>query len=606
MRRFVILAVAVAMLVAGPAAILWFGSQEVMYRFDGLTGPDSRSSVSAIERATISDFDAGSNHRLAILVTDPDSGWLGLARGLKSHGIPFRMTTSAQSALQHKVVFAYPMISGRTLKPADLTALAKHVHEGGHLLAFDVQGGGLESLFGIASAPAPVPADVLIWSAAAVVPQERETRISRAGTEAAVGALAYSESTGEVLARYPDGQAGLICRRPVGRACVLGVDIGALTQRAYNGRGEGIGRSYVNAYEPSLDTLYAWLADFYVEGEPMPLLIDTAPPGKDVSIILTHDIDFTKAVASAHRTADALKADGVSGTFFFQTKYMRDFNDDVFFRNETLGDVKGVLANDMEIGSHSVAHANSFKDFEFGTGAESYPDYRPFVQSRERARGGSVLGELRVSKFLLERLAGANVVSFRAGHLSNPFRLPEGLAATGYLNDSSLTANAALTHLPFQLTVGRGDGALAPAYEFPVTIEDEAAPRLSERLGAANDLIGAIARMHGLVVVLMHPDPAGETLAFERSLVARWRDRAWFATMTEFADWWRARDALELDVRGGPGAWTLDIPASQLGSFTIRAPKARQVIGPPGVDIPLADHAFELGPMQADSRIVLK
>ena len=109
-----------------------------------------------------------------------------------------------------------------------------------------------------------------------------------------MGALAYSESTGEVLARYPDGQAGLICRRAVGRACVLGVDIGALTQRAYNGRGEGIARSYVNAYEPSLDTLYAWLADFYVEGEPMPLLIDTAPPGKDVSIILTHDVDFTE------------------------------------------------------------------------------------------------------------------------------------------------------------------------------------------------------------------------------------------------------------------------------------------------------------------------
>ena len=296
----------------------------------------------------------------------------------------------------------------------------------------------------------------------------------------------------------------------------------------------------------------------------------------------------------------------MSGTFFIQTKYVRDFNDDVFFRKEALGDVKGVLANNMEIGSHSVAHAKSFKDFDFGTGAESYPDYRPFVQSRLRARGGSVLGELRVSKFLLERLAGAKVVSFRAGHLSNPFRLPEGLAATGYLNDSSITANSSLTHLPFRLTVGRGDHTLTPAYEFPVTIEDEAAPRLSERLDAANDLIGAIARMHGLAVVLVHPDPAGETLAFERNLVARWRDRAWFATMTEFADWWRARDALELDVRGGPGAWVLDIPAGLPGNFTIRAPKARQVVGPPGVDITLVDHTFKLGPMPADGRIVLK
>ena len=103
-----------------------------------------------------------------------------------------------------------------------------------------------------------------------------------------------------------------------------------------NGREEAVGRSYVNGYEPSVDILYRWLAQFYVDGEPMPWLIDTAPAGKDVSILLTHDIDFTNAVSSAANYAKTLKAEGVKATFFMQTKYVRDFNDDVFFNAATL------------------------------------------------------------------------------------------------------------------------------------------------------------------------------------------------------------------------------------------------------------------------------
>jgi len=105
-----------------------------------------------------------------------------------------------------------------------------------------------------------------------------------------------------------------------------------------------------------------------------------------------------------------------------------------------------------------------------GSGRERYPRYRPFVESVSRVRGASVLGELRVSRFLLEQLAGARVVSFRPGRLSYPFSLPQALQATGYRYSSSITANTVLTHLPYQLTHDRADSALQPVTDYRMEV----------------------------------------------------------------------------------------------------------------------------------------
>jgi peptidoglycan/xylan/chitin deacetylase (PgdA/CDA1 family) len=282
-------------------------------------------------------------------------------------------------------------------------------------------------------------------------------------------------------------------------------------------------------------------------------------------------------VASALKSADTLKASGVNATFFMQTKYVRDYNDDVFFNEKTVPLVKGILSDGMEVGSHSVAHAVAFKYFPFGDGTDHYPAYVPFVQTRTTAKNGSILGELSVSKFLLNRMTGAQVVSFRAGHLSDPFRLPDGLAATKFSFDSSITANASLTHLPFQLTFGRADAALSPIYEFPVTIEDEALPKLAQRLDRANLVIGKIATHHGLAVILVHPDPAGAKLAFEQALVAQWRNRAWFASVRQYGEWWRARDGVEMDVEGSPGDWKLVAHQGLARDLVILLPKMHTV-----------------------------
>jgi hypothetical protein len=91
------------------------------------------------------------------------------------------------------------------------------------------------------------------------------------------------------------------------------------------------------------------------------------------------------------------------------------------------------------------------------------------VKNRNATSNGTILGELRVSKFLLEHFSEQGLMSFRPGELSNPVALPQALQAAGYRYSSSTTANNSLTHLPYQLNYDRLNDTEMDVFEFPVT-----------------------------------------------------------------------------------------------------------------------------------------
>ncbi|MBX7200192.1 MAG: polysaccharide deacetylase family protein, partial [Rhodospirillaceae bacterium] len=522
MRQLFLVLGAVA--AAGLAWWFWFAPPDPskMYVFSGLSGPADRTTMPPPRLAAIADYDRGSPHRLAILVTDKTAGWLGLVRAFRAHGIPFTVTSDPARALMHKVVLVYPIVSGRALSPETLRALSAHVRDGGTVLAFNLAGGGLEELFGVSIGAESLKRSELTWTVPKATPAESQLIISRAG-EDQMGSIGYTVTTAHAEATFDDGSTAIACREVGGKACVMGVDLGVLAQRAMNGRAETLGQTYVNGFTPTIDVLVGWVRDLYVAGEPMPWIVSSVPAGKEVSVILTHDVDFTRSVVNSAAYANALEAAGATATFFVQTKYVKDYNDDIFFNDTTVPQLKALAGQGMQIESHSVAHARTFAAFGLGSGRERYPRYMPFVRDRETATGGTVLGELRVSRFLLNTMLNADVRAFRPGHLAYPFALPQALEATGYKYSSSITANATLTHLPFQLTDDRANGALTTLYEFPVTIEDEQPPELPARLDAAQDLIANVARYGGVAVVLIHPDVTEPKLAFEMALVEKWR-----------------------------------------------------------------------------------
>lgn len=537
------------------------GREGEIYRFAGLEGPTERSVVAAEVHTPVSAYGGGAPSRLALLVTDTTAAWLGVAQGLVSMGVPLTATTDPAEALRHRVIVVSPVIDGRVLPAEALRALAKHVRDGGTLVGFGVYG-GLQDLFGVASTRETGTRRSLTWTPEGAQrfgfegPEETTLRLGGDGRRADVptaGSVGYAGGTATVLARFDDGTAAVTTRTVgTGQAVAVGVDLGSLAHIAHSGRGEGIAPTFANTYTPVLDGFLRLLQHLYRAAEPDAVTLHTVPEGRELSLVLSHDVDYSKSWEPSLAYARLEARDSTPATYFIQTKYVRDWNDDLFFTDSTRVYIDS-LRGGGEIGSHSVSHSRVYSDFPLGDGEERYPDYRPFVEERLKARGGSVLGELRVSRFLLEHMGAPPLTSFRPGHLSYPPSLPEALAATGFRYSSTTTANLALTHLPFRLTYNRASRSEVPVWEFPITVEDELDGPMLNRVDAAIALAGRLRRYGGLFVVLIHPSAIDGRLTFQERFVAATKAYAWAGTLRQFGAWWAARDAVRVDV-GGEGA----------------------------------------------------
>ncbi len=575
------------LLLLGMVVAYAVGADRVRYKvheFAGVTGPLHRTVLAPAGPTPWMRYGGGTASRLAILLTDQDSSWLGLAHALKSSGVPFRITTEVSEALRHKVVLVYPVISGKVLKSEELKALAAFPRRGGHLIGVNVLGGGLNEVFGFrAAVPSRGRFAMTLDPEASLLlagfRHERERRLSfgdRGKYAETQGTFAYSEPRGQVLAAFDDGSAAIIERSyGAGRSYAFGFDVGDFLFRAQHNRHYGAQRSYVNEFEPAADVITRLIAEIYLRGNPDAVTVGSVPEGRKLSVMFSYDIDAAESFVHMIAYARFLKTEGIRGTFFIQTKYVQDFNDVILFDDTAVAHVRELAHLGMEVASHTVSHSNAFTAFPPGSGDERYPGYRPVVLNHGLARGGTILGELRVSKFLLESMGGADsVVSFRPGYLAYPEILPQGLEAAGYRFSSSMTANKALSHLPFQINYARQTRQEVEVFEIPVTVEDEKPPLMGERVGEAITLARNIAGYGGSFVVLTHPTGLGHKLTFQKAFVAAVRDWAWFGSISDFGAWWAARNAVEVDSDCAAGSCRIRVRAPQaISGLPLTLPK---------------------------------
>ena len=567
-------------------AVDWYRSRHV-YRFEGLSGPLEKTVVPDEGATPWAQFDHGESSRLAVLLTDPDSPWLGLAHGLKTIGVPFRITRDYREAIKHKAVLVYPNISGAALEVAAIQALAVFARERGTLIGSHVLGGGMNELFGFDEAIPAKHTRVKFDTGQAMTsmftdPKESTIVIGNAAApDSLVGTYGYTRPRNPPLAIFEDGTAAVTQKKFAnGRAYALGVDLGFMLSKGYNNREEGIARSYVNDFEPCLDVLLRLVKNIYLEANPEAVILSTVPFGKSLAAVISHDIDYTLSLKNAVTYAEFERSQGISATHFIQVKYVRDWNDDIFFDAKGVKNIAALSALGAEVASHSVAHSKVMSKFSLGSGDEQYPGYQPFVKSQMVTINASVLGELRVSKFMLENFApDSKVVSFRPGHLQNPYTLPQALEATGFRYSSSVTANNSLTHLPFQLTYNRAQKQQMDVFEFPVTVEDERITDGAEWLSTAIALSEKLSRYGGTFMVLIHTNVIDYKFAFERDLIAAIKPYAWFGSLREFGDWWSARNLVECDVEsaaGGGQTVTLNVPI-RINGLTLNLPTGMRV-----------------------------
>lgn len=544
------------------AASLWLSRPPAFLR--GLNGPAAVGADIEADPADWRDYEAGSTSRLAILLTDEDSAWLGLAHGLRTIGVPFIVTRDASRAVQHSTVLVYPIISGALLDPAELGSLRQYVSDGGTLIATQVLGGGLQDVFGfehleesrdhyeVSFEPEQALTGFLTDPREHVVrlgnPERPESWI---GTQSFTGAQT-------ILARYQDGAPAFITRSHAGggQAYALGFDLGFFILLAHSGRDEGAGRDYANGYEPSVDVWLRLVRAIYRHA-PDAVTLATVPDGQAMASIITFDVDYQHSVANMAAYADVLASHGVHGTFFIQTKYFRDYLDRSFFDQAAFAAIRELQQRGMEIGSHSVSHTDVFSELPLGDGEERYPDYQPRVGGVGDTRDASVLGELRVSRFLLEALTGETVTSFRPGYLATPDSLPEALEASGYRYSTSISSGTALSHLPYRANFGRRYASETAIYEFPISLEDEQPVPGDDRLAAGIELATSLAGYGGVNMVLIHPNDTGEKLAMLDGLLTAVEPFSWIGTLQAFGDWWAVRDTVGIDV--SPGEQTVSL-----------------------------------------------
>ncbi|MFM8468461.1 MAG: hypothetical protein ACKODH_00580 [Limisphaerales bacterium] len=353
-----------------------------LHRFPGVAGPTNATVLAAPAPTDWRRYGSGGTNRLAILLTQTDSAWLGLAHGLRSIGVPFLFTTNTAQALAHRVVFVYPQLSGAVLAAPDLRALAAHPRTGGTLIAANVLGGGLEEIFGFAQAtPSQAHYEIGFPSQHALTagfthPRERVIRVASPKQPGAIaGKYHYTQPTVPPLAVYEDGTAAILLRPwEAGYACALGFDPGYLLLLGYNNREEGITRAYVNQFEPSLDVLLRLFKELYRAATPAPVTLGTVPFGRQLPVLITHDVDYNRSLTNALAYAEFEASAGIRATYFTQVKYLRDFNDTAFFNDTAAPILQRIRALGHELASHTVCHSRVFAKFPLGTGTERYPD----------------------------------------------------------------------------------------------------------------------------------------------------------------------------------------------------------------------------------------
>jgi hypothetical protein len=544
--------------------------EKAVYIFKGVQGPANKSTIKPPTHTSWHQYEIDNPSAMVLLLTDTQAHWLGIAHALAGIGIPFTVTTQVTEALRHKVVMVYPLVSGKVLKQADLRAIAAIPRNGGTLIATNVLGGGLNEIFDYDDIVAdrqhtrliltPNQANQIMDNIFSDVIDRQIILTDGKDKRNDVPTVGYTNAKNPLIS-FEDGTGCLVFKDyGIGKSYALGMDIGNYFFRYMNGRGFAVNRAYVNRYEAGIDILLRTIKQIYISGNEEGVTISSVPYNRALTLILTHDVDFTKSIVNAADYAKMEKDSGVKATYFIQTKYVRDWNDDIFFNDTNIKYLKSVDAQGMEVGSHSVAHSRVFSKFNMGTGTEKYPDYRPFVKERLVTYNGTILGELRVSKFLIENfLPEKKVTSFRPGHLQYPFDLPQALAATGYNVSSSVTSGSVQTNLPYFLTYSREYDATTSIIEIPVAVEDEAGLLMLKRLDSTLLFADQLAKYGGVMNILIHTDILGQKFEYEKKLIAALKSKAWVSTIGEFGNWWRLRNNVTVSVVSRKGEHILTV-----------------------------------------------
>ncbi|KAF9199555.1 hypothetical protein BGZ49_010300 [Haplosporangium sp. Z 27] len=618
----------------------------------------------AVTNPSSTTFGTGTTSRTALFVPGnvykDYPGWLALYKALVFQGIPVKVTKDASVARGHSTVIAYQAFQSKYLGFLDGMLWANYANSGKTLISIGFNSNDLflTSTFGVTADTktnvngreaiqlnAPSDSNPLSnVNSQFDLTDVRDAQIPLWQRELGTGfpTIGYTIKSGAfALGTYITGDGAKDTKHAItiksnlfgGRSIAIGIDLGAYVGISNGAKTNGIPRSYDAQYEPGYDNFFRIIKSLYSQSTSTGLVTSWPVPGnKGVHFSWTYDIDAQDSYELALVAAKDLQSRGIKGTINWQAKLVKDAYDVAsfshYYRNISLVEALG----NMELSSHSVSHSPNLMKFPIGTGKEiwngtSYDEsnYFPFIgQCTSTAGswttnipnattcdtpnksqyfytlGGSLLGEARVSKYILEAISVANatVRSFRTGHLLYPDPLPQVLEAAGYKYSSSSANNDQNTNMPFQLFYNMAYNQAVNIIEFPVSGSDEDGKINGDWFtpGTGNypngsyayqqyQVIQKIAKYGGQYTFLIHPtdhavpgvEPTlfSDKLAFQQTMIPKISDIAYFDSMGGRGDFHSARIAsgIDVSVSGSVATVTVTLPKS-IVDLTLRVPIA--------------------------------
>ncbi len=283
-----------------------------------------------------------------------------------------------------------------------------------------------------------------------------------------------------------------------------------------------------------------------------------APGAARAALVLLHDVRSQEALRAAPELVRRERATGVRATYVLQTRYLADARGGKLVGPALARLVRAVRAAAGGVVAGGVA-GGPLAALPRGDAGELYPLYAAAFASPTEVDGATLSGELRISRYVLETLAGGDVRTFRGASGTTPRGFAEVAEASGIDVDATLPADAAGGAFPFWQA--QADGLERRLLRVPVAVDDVAGEGPAAALAAAYVALRRNWTSGAPTLVELTPDRAGCAGAVERALLADTPTDVWRGSLDRFASFWDERAGISLDARplGAGRGWLVQL-----------------------------------------------
>lgn len=512
---------------------------------------------------------AQAERKVAVLDMTNYNGETGSSRKLSAErlirtcGVPYIITDSLEEALNYPIIITGSRIQNNAFSFAQNQLINDWVFDGGTLITSSMRETDLFSACGISASSSSNTLFELTWDTTAsnvfdYIDDSLEVKILLGDSASTTTYYSryYTLTSGIALAHYENAEPALV-KNTWGQGTVytFGPDFRDLTFRSQINADVNANRTYSNSFEPGADVIMLIVRNMIMAELPHAIYKHTIPNKGKSAVMLTHDIDSHTGVDTMYDFAAYELSLGIEGHYNITTRIFEDSLMSDFY-NGSWNQVNTVKLKGHKLSSHSVGHFPDFDDdalFPFGTLGNTSSNYTPFNDGNGTA-GGSILGELELSKSLIESDHNVSVRSFRAGHLVYPDSLIYGLETTGYEFNSTYSANDILTSFPFYAMQFPSFSAQESSIlEIPMTISDVfhddpiSESNYPQKVAQWTDATQRYVANHSPVVLLIHPNRTYKLWA-QQDYINQLDPDVLLYSFEGYGDFWKKRDVLAYDT----------------------------------------------------------